>query len=123
MVNPILAGFRGLPPSLREAASTLGKSGTVTLVKILLPNIRASLLTGIVLSFAHTLGEFGVVLMIGGNIPGKTRVASLAIYDEVQSMNYHAANHYALILFAFTFTILLGVYLVNHHFSKENLLT
>jgi molybdate transport system permease protein len=123
MVNPILAGFRGLPPSLREAASTLGKPGTVTLVKILLPNIRASLLTGIVLSFAHTLGEFGVVLMIGGNIPGKTRVASLAIYDEVQSMNYHAANHYALILFAFSFTILLGVYLINHHFSKANTLT
>jgi len=120
MVNPILSGLKSLPPSLKEASSTLGKSGFTTLAKVILPNIRPSLLTGIVLSFAHTIGEFGVVLMIGGNIPGQTRVASLAIYDEIQSMNYAAANQYALILFAFSFTILLIVYLVNHHFSKVN---
>lgn len=120
MVNPILSGLKSLPPSLKEASYTLGKSGFTTLVKILLPNIRSSLLTGIVLSFAHTIGEFGVVLMIGGNIPGETRVASLAIYDEVQSMNYRSANQYAFLLFAFSFTILLIVYLVNHHFSKAN---
>jgi molybdate transport system permease protein len=120
MVNPILAGMKSLPPSLREASYTLGKSGFTTLLKVILPNIRPSLLTGIVLSFAHTIGEFGVVLMIGGNIPGQTRVASLAIYDEVQSMNYPAANTYALLLFAFSFTILLSVYIVNHHFSKVN---
>lgn len=120
MVNPILSGLKSLPPALKEASHTLGKSGFVTLVKILLPNIRPSLLTGIVLSFAHTIGEFGVVLMIGGNIPGQTRVASLAIYDEVQSMNYPLANRYALILLAFSFSILLTVYLINHHFSKAN---
>ncbi|MDP4149030.1 MAG: molybdate ABC transporter permease subunit [Bacteroidota bacterium] len=120
MVNPLLAGFRALPSSLREASATLGKSGAYTLLNVLLPNIRGSLLTGIVLSFAHTMGEFGVVLMIGGNIPGKTRVASLALYDEVQSLNYHAANRYALILFASSFMILLLVYLLNHHFSKAN---
>lgn len=120
MVNPILSGFRGLPPALKEASHTLGKSSLTTLVKILLPNMRPSLLTGIVLSFAHTIGEFGVVLMIGGNIPGQTRVASLAIYDEMQSMNYPMANLYSLILLLLSFSILLSVYLINHHFSKAN---
>lgn len=120
MVNPLLSGFKSLPPALREASYTLGKSGSTTLIKVLLPNIRPSLLTGIVLSFAHTIGEFGVVLMIGGNIPGQTRVASLAIYDEMQSMNYNAAHKYALVLFALSFTILLIVHLVNHHFSKPD---
>jgi molybdate transport system permease protein len=120
MVNPLLSGFKSLPPALREASYTLGKSGWTTLIKVLLPNIRPSLLTGIVLSFAHTIGEFGVVLMIGGNIPGQTRVASLAIYDEMQSMNYAAAGRYALVLFALSFSILLTVHLVNHHFSKPD---
>ena len=120
MVNPLLSGFKSLPPALREASYTLGKSGWTTLIKVLLPNIRPSLLTGIVLSFAHTIGEFGVVLMIGGNIPGRTRVASLAIYDEMQSMNYAAAGRYALVLFALSFSILLIVHLVNHHFSRPD---
>jgi molybdate transport system permease protein len=120
MVHPILSGLKSLPPSLKEASYTLGKSKLTTLLSVLLPNIRSSLLTGIVLSFAHTLGEFGVVLMIGGNIPGGTRVASLAIYDEVQSMNFHDANTYSFILFVFSFIILLLVYIINHHFSKAN---
>ncbi len=113
MVQPIQAGLSSLPPSLSEAAATMGKSASTQLFKILLPNIRKSLLTGIVLSFAHTVGEFGVVLMIGGNIPGKTRVASIAIYDEVEALNYAAANSYSLILFALTFVLLLSVYLIN----------
>ena len=71
------------------------------------------MLTGIVLTFAHTIGEFGVVLMIGGNIQGVTRVASIAVYDEVESMNYAMANQYSLILFAVTFAILLIVYISN----------
>jgi molybdate transport system permease protein len=118
-VNPIVAGFRGLPPDLREASRTLGKSDLTTLVRILLPNIRPSLITAGVLSFAHTIGEFGVVMMIGGSIPGQTRVASVAIYDEIQSVNYAAANRYALVLLAFSFIVLLLVYGVNHHFSKS----
>ena len=85
--------------------------------RVLLPNMKPSLLTGIVLAFAHTIGEFGVVLMIGGNIPGETKVASIAIYDEVESMNYHSANVYAAILFAVTFAILLAVYFVNHRYT------
>lgn len=120
MVHPIQAGLKNLPASLREASFTLGKSKFTTLIKILLPNIKSSILTGIVLTFAHTIGEFGVVLMIGGSIPDETRVASIAIYDEVQAMNYESANLYAGILFVFTFSILLGVYLLNNSFSKAN---
>lgn len=118
MVHPIQSGFAALPAALREASFSLGKSKWQTLIKVLLPNIRSSLLTGIVLTFAHTIGEFGVVLMIGGNIPGETRVASIAIYDEVESMNYASANTYAIILFAATFSILLLVYFINHRFRK-----
>ena len=120
MVHPIQAGLKNLPISLKEASFTLGKSKFTTLVKILLPNIKTSILTGIVLTFAHTVGEFGVVLMIGGSIPEETRVASIAVYDEVQAMNYDAANLYAGILFIFTFSVLLGVYLINNSFSKVN---
>jgi len=119
MVNPIRAGLEGLPISLKEASYTLGKSKFKTLIRILLPNIKPSLLTGIVLSFAHTIGEFGVILMIGGNIPGKTRVASLAIYDEVEALNYHNANIYALVLFAVTFIILLTVFVINDKYLKS----
>jgi molybdate transport system permease protein len=113
MVHPIQSGFSNLSSSLKEASYVLGKSKTTTLFKVLLPNIKPSLLTGIVLAFAHTIGEFGVVLMIGGNISGKTKVASIAIYDEVESMNYDLANKYSLILFSITFVILLMVYLIN----------
>jgi molybdate transport system permease protein len=86
---------------------------------VLLPNIRTSLLTGIVLAFAHTIGEFGVVLMIGGNIPNMTRVASIAIYDEVESLNYASANIYSMILFSITFLILLTVYITNGGYMKR----
>lgn len=113
MVQPIQSGLANLPPSLSEAAYVLGKSRWSTLTRVLLPNIKPSLLTAIVLSFAHTIGEFGVVLMIGGSIPGKTKVASIAIYDEVETLNYAMANTYSLILFAVTFAILILVYIVN----------
>jgi molybdate transport system permease protein len=122
MVNPILAGLKNLPVSLKEASYTFGKSKFTTLIKILLPNIRSSLLTGTVMTFAHTIGEFGVVLMVGGSIPKQTRVISIAIYDEVESMNYHTANVYSAILFGFSFLILLSVYLFNNKNSKATLL-
>ena len=113
MVQPLQSGFTNLPITLKEAAYSLGKSRWQTLTQVLLPNMRPALLTGVVLAFAHTIGEFGVVLMIGGNIPGKTRVASIAIYDEVEALNYGEANRYSMILFLITFAILLTVYLVN----------
>lgn len=119
MVHPIQSGFSNLSKSLLEASYMLGKSKVTTLSKVLLPNIKPSLLTGIVLAFAHTIGEFGVVLMIGGNMPGVTKVASIAIYDEVESLNYSAANSYSLILFALTFSILLLVYIVNGGYLKR----
>ncbi|WP_298737465.1 molybdate ABC transporter permease subunit [uncultured Chitinophaga sp.] len=113
MVHPIRSGLSSLPPSLKEASYSLGKTKWQTLLKVLLPNIKPSLLTGLVLTFAHTIGEFGVVLMIGGNIPGKTRTASIAIYDEVQALHYGQANVYAVILLVISFAILLILYAFN----------
>ena len=113
MVHPVQAGLENLPSSLREASYTLGKSRRETFFRVLLPNIKPSLLTGLVLSFAHTIGEFGLVLMIGGNLPGQTRVASVAIYDEVELLHYGAANAYALLLLVISFGILLTVYAIN----------
>ena len=118
MVHPIQSGLSGISRSITEASFVIGKSKWQTLLKVQLPQIKPALLTGIVLSFAHTVGEFGVVLMIGGNIPGKTKVASIAIYDEVEALNYDAANFYSLVLFAITFCILLSVYLVNGNYFK-----
>ena len=120
MIHPVQAGFQSLPPSLKAAAYTLGISPWKTFSKVLLPNIKPALLTGIVLSFAHTIGEFGVVLMIGGNIPGVTKVASVAIYDEVESMNYEGANFYALILLALSFCILLLLFLLKGNFIRKS---
>ena len=118
MVHPIQSGFQNLPASLIEASRTLGKSDAFTLFRVLLPNVKPALLSGAVLSFAHTVGEFGVILMIGGNIPGVTKVASIAIYDEVESLNYAAAHFYALVLFTVTFAILLAVYVMNKKLVK-----
>jgi molybdate transport system permease protein len=113
MVHPIQSALAQVPRSIFEAAYTLGKSKLETMVRVILPSIRHGLISGIVLAFAHTVGEFGVILMIGGNIPGETRVASIAIYDEVESLNYALAHQYALTLFVVTFTILLIVYTLN----------
>ncbi|AXT54127.1 molybdate ABC transporter permease subunit [Aquimarina sp. BL5] len=119
MVNPIQSGLASLPASLTEASYVLGKSKIKTLFSVLLPNIKPSLLTGIVLAFAHTVGEFGVVLMIGGNIPEKTKVVSIAIYDEVEALNYSNAHTYSLILVIITFIVLLSVYLINGGYLKR----
>lgn len=118
MVNSIQTGFINLPVSLKDASYTLGKSRWTTIFRVLLPNIKPALLTGVCLTFAHTIGEFGVILMIGGNIPGKTRVASLAVYDEVQALNFDMANKYALFLFLFSFIVLLFIYSVNRDYLK-----
>ena len=119
MVHPIQSGLSGLPTSLKESSYLMGRSKLLTLLKVELPNIKPSVLTGIVLAFAHTVGEFGVVLMIGGSIPGHTKVASIAIYEEVEAMNYGAANFYSLLLFAITFIILLTVYVINGGYLKR----
>jgi molybdate transport system permease protein len=115
MIQPIHSGFLSVPKNLIEASYTLGKSKMTTIVRVLLPNMRNSLFTGCILSFAHTIGEFGVVLMVGGNIPGETRVISVAIYGEVEAMNYYNANVYAAILLGFSFLVLVLVYTINHN--------
>ena len=84
---------------------------------IILPNIKAPILSALVITFGHTIGEFGVVLMVGGSIDGVTKVASIAIYDYTETMEYHLANVYSLILLLFSFLILLSVYFVNRKFN------
>lgn len=121
MVHPLQSGLASLPLSYSEASELMGHSKMKTLLRVLLPNIRPSLITGIVLTFAHTIGEFGVVLMIGGSIPGRTRVASIAIYERVEALDYAAANIYSLFLFSLSFIILLLVYLVNGGYLKRSL--
>jgi molybdate transport system permease protein len=121
MIGPIKSALQQLPVSLSQASYSLGKSRWQTFVKVLLPNVKPSLLTAIVLTFAHTLGEFGVVLMIGGNIPGVTRVASIAVYDSVEQMDYHTANVYSLILFAITFVLVIAVFIFNKYQLKSPL--
>ncbi|HTJ48230.1 MAG TPA: molybdate ABC transporter permease subunit [Cyclobacteriaceae bacterium] len=123
MVQPIQSGFRMIPQSLREASYMLGKGKFTTLIKVVLPNMKSSLITGCILSFAHTIGEFGVVLMVGGNIPKETRVVSIAIYDEVEAMNYHHATVYSTILLVFSFLVLVSVYLVNQRAHKVHYLS
>jgi len=121
MIGPIKSALQQLPLSLSQASYTLGKSERETFIKILLPNIRASVLTAAILTFAHTLGEFGVVLMIGGNIPGVTRVASIAVYDSVENMDYASANAYSLILFCVTFIMVISVFVFNKYKAKSPL--
>lgn len=120
MVQPLQSGLSGLPASYREAAYTLGKSRFVTFYRVLIPNIKASVITGITLTFAHTIGEFGIVLMVGGSIPGETRIASIAIYDEVQTLNYAVANRYSLTLFVISFVLLIIIYSINKGFNLNN---
>ena len=118
MINPIKDGFKNLPPSLKEASYTLGKGRFYTLFFVLLPNIKSSLLLGAITSFVHTIGEFGVVMMIGGNIAGETRVASIAIYDEVESLNISLAHQYSLALFSITFILLFVIFYINKKYLK-----
>ena len=115
MIGPIKSALQQLPVSIAQASYTLGKSEKETFIHVLLPNVKSSVYTAIVMTFAHTLGEFGVVLMIGGNIPGVTKVASIAIYDSVESMDYHTANNYSLLLFFITFIIVVVVFVFNRH--------
>ncbi|WP_442587112.1 molybdate ABC transporter permease subunit [Pedobacter sp. AW31-3R] len=118
MVSPVKSALAHLPSSLAQASYTMGKSEWETFYRILLPNIRSSLYTAIVLTFAHTLGEFGVVLMIGGKLDGITKVASIAIYDAVDSNQFMEANQYSMILFAITFVIVILVFIFNRNSAR-----
>ena len=109
-VQPVTAGFRSVDREILEAAELLTASRARILARVLLPWVRPFLLTATVLAFTHTVGEFGVVLMIGGNIPGVTRTLSISIYDQVQDFAYAQANHTALLLLGLSFLALLLIY-------------
>ncbi len=112
-VQPFAASFAGVDSALLSASSTLGASRWRTFWRVILPLSVPGVITGIVLSFAHTVGEFGVVLMIGGNIPGVTRTVSIDIYDRVQALEYGSASQTAVVLLIFSFTVLSVVYALN----------
>jgi len=112
-VQPFASAFDQVDRRVIEAAWTLGVSRLKTFFKLIIPMATAGVVTGFVLSFAHTLGEFGVVLMVGGNIEGETRTVSIDIYDEVQALNYAGAAKTALFLLAVSYSVLLAVYAVN----------
>ncbi|HXW90830.1 MAG TPA: molybdate ABC transporter permease subunit [Terriglobales bacterium] len=112
-VQPLAASFSQVDSRLMAASATLGASRLRTFFRVVLPLSGSGLLTGVALSFAHTMGEFGVVLMVGGNIPRVTRTVSIEIYDQVQAFNYAGANQTALVLLAFSFWSLCLVYGVN----------
>ena len=120
MVQPMQSGLESLNKNMLEASYISGKSKIQTLFRIALPNMKPSLITAIIVTFAHTVGEFGVVLMVGGSIPGETKVASVAIYEFVEIMDYTNAHIYSVIMIILSFLTLLGVYIFN---GKEKKLT
>jgi molybdate transport system permease protein len=117
VVQPLQAGFEAIGKPLQQVAATLGAKPLDIFFSIILPLSRRSILVAVTLGFAHTVGEFGVVLMIGGNIPGVTQVLSITIYDQVESLNYSAAHIYSAALLIFSFVILLVTYTVNRQFN------
>lgn len=118
-VQPMQNAFESLPRQQLERAWTLGASRLDAFFSIAVPLSMRGFVSGIVLSFAHTLGEFGVVLMVGGNIPGETRVVSIAIYDHVESLNYAAAHQMSLLLIGFAFVVLAGMFVINRRWSER----
>ncbi|HIP28636.1 MAG TPA: molybdate ABC transporter permease subunit [Sulfurovum sp.] len=118
MVQPLQSGFESLNKHMIEASYLAGKSKMQTVIKVALPNIKPSLITALIITFAHTVGEFGVVLMVGGSIPEETRVASVAIYEMVEMMEYGQAHIYSGIMLGMSFVVLLAVYIFNHKQKK-----
>jgi molybdate transport system permease protein len=118
MVQPLQSGFESLNKNMLEASYLSGKGKIITVLKVALPNIKPALMTAMIVTFAHTVGEFGVVLMVGGSIPGETKVASVAIYEFVEIMDYEMAHIYSGIMLILSFLVLLGVYLFNGKSKK-----
>ena len=121
MVQPLQSGFESLNKHMLEASYIAGKSTLTTIFKVALPNIKPALLTALIITFAHTIGEFGVVLMVGGSIEGQTKVASIAIYELSESMDYTNAHIYSAIMLLVSFVVLLSVYIFNAK-QKRNML-
>jgi molybdate transport system permease protein len=118
-VQPLLASFESVDRELLAVSAVLGAGRVRTFFRVILPLSVPGVITALVLSFAHTLGEFGVVLMVGGDLAGATRTVSIAVYDHVQSLEYAEANRLALVLLAFSFVALSIVYGLNRHFGPR----
>ena len=118
-VQPLVASFENVDRKLLDASAVLGAGKLRTFWRVILPLSMPGVITALVLSFAHTIGEFGVVLMVGGNLPGVTRTASIEIYDRVQSLDYSGANRLALALLLISFTVLSIVYGMNRRFGRR----
>jgi len=119
MVQPLQGGFESINKNMLEASYVSGKSKLITLYRVALPNIKPALLSAIIITFAHTVGEFGVVLMVGGSIPHETKVASVAIYEMVEIMDYTSAHIYSAIMVSISFIVLLSVYIFNKKYQKR----
>jgi molybdate transport system permease protein len=119
MVQPLQSGLETLSQSMIEASFLSGKGKIETIFKVALPNIKPSLITAFIITFAHTIGEFGVVLMVGGSIPQETRVASVAIYELVEGMDYTKAHIYSGVMVALSFITLLLVYITNRNLKLK----
>jgi molybdate transport system permease protein len=118
-VQPLMHAFEQVPHALLEAAKTLRASGLAIFWQVVVPLSQRGFLTAATLTFAHTVGEFGVVLMLGGNIPGETRVVSIDIFNHVENMEYAQAHILSLMMLIFAFVVLLVVYGLNRRFSVK----
>lgn len=118
-VQPMQNAFEALPHALLERAWTLGATRLDAFFSVVVPLSVRGFVSAMVLAFAHTLGEFGVVLMVGGNIPGETRVVSIAIYDHVESLDYAAAHRMSVVLLAFAFVVLFVMFLVDRRWNRR----
>ena len=118
MVQPLQSGFESINKNMLEASYISGKGKLETIIKVALPNMKPALITAIIITFAHTVGEFGVVLMVGGSIPGETKVVSVAIYEMVEIMDYKGAHIYSAIMVLISFLVLLSVYMFNAKTKK-----
>jgi molybdate transport system permease protein len=118
-VQPLLASFAGVDRRLLEASAVLGRGRTGTLARVILPLSRAGVATAAVLTFAHTVGEFGVVLMVGGNIPGETRTVSISVYDSVQAFDYATAGRTSAVLLVFSLVVLSATYALQRRGTRR----
>ena len=118
MIQPLQSGFESIPKNMLESSYIAKKSQLQTIFYVAIPNMKSSILSAFIITFAHTVGEFGVVLIIGGSIPGETKVASIAIYEMVETLDYTSAHIYSAIMIVISFLVLLGVYSFNHKTKK-----
>jgi len=121
MLQPLQSGFESLNKGMIEQSFLANKGVVTTLFRVALPNIKPALITALIITFAHTIGEFGVVLMVGGSIPEQTKVASVAIYEMVEIMDYKSAHIYSAIMLLISFSVLLIVYILNRKFKLKAL--